>query len=327
MKTIRTTITGAIRRTLTEEMEANDNIFLLGEDIGDPYGGIHKTTKGLMNKFGTDRVINSPLSEIAIVGVGIGAAMSGMRPVCEIMYADFLPIAMDQIVNNAAKMHFLSRGKASVPLVIRASYGSGKAEGALHSQCPESWFMNFPGLKIVVPSTPRDAQGLLKSSIWDNNPVIFLEHKLLYDLKGEILIENIPIPLGKADIKKAGQDLTLIASSVMVYRSLKAVEELEKDGYSIEVVDIRTLKPFDEDLICKSVKKTGRLLVVEEGPFTGGWGAQVIQTVVEKEFSSLKVAPKRLTAPDVPLPARKDLEDRLIPNVAKIKEQIIKMLN
>ena len=327
MKTIKTTFSGAIRRTLNEEMKSDERIFLLGEDISDPYGGIHNATKGLMNKFGEERVINSPLSEDVISGVMVGAAISGLRPVIEIMYADFFPIAMDQIVSNAARMHFLSHGRINVTLVIRASYGSGKGEGAQHSQNPEAWFMNFPGLKVVVPSTPRDAQGLLKSSIEGNNPVIFLEHKMLYNLKGEILKNNIAIPIGKADIKKEGQDLTLVTSSVMVHKSLKAVEELEKDRYSVEIIDIRTLKPFDEDLICKSVKKTGRLLIVEEGPFTGGWGAQVIQTVVSKEFNLLKEAPQRLTASDVPLPARKDFEDYLVPNVHNIIEQIRKMLN
>lgn len=324
--TITTTISGALRRTLKEEMEKDERIFLLGEDIGDPYGGIFKVTKGLMSQFGKDRVINSPLSEIAIAGAGVGAAISGMKPVIEIMYADFLPIAMDQLINCAAKMHFLSHGRINVPLVVRANYGSGRAEGAQHSQSPEAWFLNFPGIKIVAPSTPRDAQGLLKSSIEDNNPVLFLEHKMLYNLKGEILKENISIPLGKAEIKKEGKCLTIVACSVMVQKSLIAAKELEQEGYSIEVVDIRTLKPLDEDSICQSVKKTGRLLVVEENPYTGGWGAQIVQTVVDREFSSLKQAPQRLTTPDIPLPARKDFEDYLVPNVEKIKEKVKKML-
>lgn len=324
--TIVTTVSGALRRTLKEEMEKDERIFLLGEDIGDPYGGIYKVTKGLMSQFGKERVINSPLSEIAIAGAGVGAAIAGMKPVIEIMYADFLPITMDQLVNCAAKMYFLSHGRTSVPLVIRANYGSGKAEGALHSQSPEAWFLNFPGIKVVAPSTPRDAQGLLKSSIDDNNPVLFLEHKMLYNLKGKILKENVPIPLGKADIKKEGKDLTIVACSIMVHKSLMAAQELEQEGISVEVVDIRTLKPFDEDTICQSVKKTGRLLVVEENPYTGGWGAQVVQTVVDKEFDSLKQAPRRLTTPDIPLPARKDFEDYLVPNVEKIKTKVKEML-
>lgn len=326
METIKSNISGAIRRTLKEEMENDPDIFLLGEDIADPYGGIHNVTRGLSTTFGKERVVNSPLSEIAIIGTGIGAAISGMRPVVEIMYADFLTITMDQIINNAAKMHFLSHGRINVPLVIRANFGCGTGEGAQHSQTPEAWFLNIPGLKIVAPSTPRDAQGLLKSSIYDNNPVLFFEHKLLYVLQGEILKENVAIPLGKGEIKKEGIDLTIVASSLMVQRSLRASKELEEEGYSVEVIDVRTLKPLDEELIFESVQKTGKLLVVEENPYTGGWGAQVVQSVATERFSSLKIPPARLTTPDVPLPVRKDFEDYLVPGIENIKEKVIEML-
>lgn len=318
MKTIKSNIAAAIRRTLKEEMIRDETIFLFGEDIGDPYGGIHKVTRGLMTYFGKERVINSPLSEIAIAGVAVGSAISGMRPVVEFMYADFLPIAMDLIVNSAAKTYFLSGGQTSVPMVIRANFGSGKAEGAQHSQDPSAWFINFPGLKIVAPSTPRDAQGLLKSSIEDDNPVLFFEHKMLYQLQGEILEENISIPIGKADIKHDGDELTIVASSMMVHMALEAAETLSKMGISVEVVDLRSIKPMDKDTIIKSVEKTGRLLVVEESPKIGGWGAQVVDFVVENSFQSLKTAPKRLAGVDAPLAANHEFEARQVPNTKKI---------
>jgi len=324
MKTIKSNISGTLRRTLKEEMEKDSRIFLYGEDIGDPYGGIHRVTKGLMTHFGKERVMNSPLDEVAIAGIGVGAAISGMRPVIEIMYGDFLPISMDQIVNCAAKMYFLSGGKVSVPLVIRVNYGSGKGEGAEHSQDPTSWFMNFPGLKIVAPSTPRDAQGLLKSSIEDENPVLFLEHKMLYTLTGEILEDNVAIPLGKADIKREGNDITIVTSSINVHKSLKAAEILKEEGIDVEVVDLRTIKPFDKEAIAASIHKTGRLLVVEESHFTGGWGATIVDFVVQNHFAHLKCAPARLAAVDAPLAARLDIEASQVPNadkiVAKIKE-------
>jgi pyruvate/2-oxoglutarate/acetoin dehydrogenase E1 component len=324
---MRTTFAGAIRKTLKEEMEQNEQIFLLGEDIRDPYGGIHKVTLGLTNHFGKDRVINSPLSEIAIAGAGVGSAISGMRPVIEIMYADFLPIAMDQIVNGAAKMHFLSHGKIKCPLVIRVNFGGGKGEGAQHSQSPEAWFMNFPGIKIVCPSTPRDAQGLLKSSIEDNNPVLFLEHKLLYGMKGEILNENIPISIGKAEVKRQGKDITIVVWSIMVHKALAAAEELANEGIEAEVVDLRTIKPVDKGTICDSVCKTGRLLTVEENPYTGGVGAQIVDTVVAEAFEYLKCAPVRLTTPDVPLPAMKEFENILIPDINKIINAVRNIVN
>lgn len=326
MEMLKSNVAGALRRTLKEEMTRDETIFLFGEDIGDPYGGIHKVTKGLSTFFGKERVINSPLDEVSIVGVAVGAAISGLRPVVELMYADFMPIAMDQIVNNAAKLHFLSGGEIKVPMVIRANYGSGKAEGALHSQDPLSWFMNFPGLKIVVSATPRDAQGLLKSSIADENPVLFFEHKMLYQLQGEILAENQAIPLGQADVKRAGEDLTIVGCSIMVHRALKAAEELTGGGISVEVVDLRTLKPYDKDTILASVRKTGRVLVVEESPRTGGWGAQIVDTIVEEIFSSLKCPPARLAAVDAPLGASFESEARQIPGVEQIKARVRQML-
>lgn len=322
---MKTTVAGALRKTLKEEMAADDRIFVMGEDIG-VYGGIYNVTLGLLDEFGEDRVIDTPLSETAIAGCGVGAAVAGMRPVIEIMYADFLTLAMDHIVNSAAKTSYLSHGAVSVPLVIRANYGSGKGEGAHHSQSPESWFMNVPGLKIVAPSTPADAAGLLKSSIRDNNPVLFLEHKLLYPLKGEMDDSIAPIPLGKADIKRAGKDITVVAGAVMVHKALKAAEELKEEGLDAEVIDIRTIKPFDAGTICSSAEKTGRLLVIEESPYTGGWGAQIVDAVVANAFKKLKVAPGRLACLDIPVPAHKGMEDMAIPNVARIKEKIKEMV-
>ena len=321
---MKTTIAGAIRKTLKEEMEKDEDIFLMGEDIGE-YGGIFNTTRGLLKKFGANRVIDTPLSELAISGTGIGAAMTGLRPVIEIMYADFLTIAMDQIVNNAAKMSYLSCGKYNMPIVIRSNFGIGSAEGAHHTQTPHAWFMNIPGLKIVVPSSPHDARGLLKSSIYDNNPVLFLEHKLLYKTKGKIKEEDEPIPIGKGVIKRKGKDFTIVASALMLHKSMRAAEELqEEEDISIEVIDIRTIKPFDKELILNSVDKTGSILIVEEAPYTGGWGAQVVDTVVKNMFSNLKKPPLRLTSPDIPISAKNELENKRVPSVEKIKNIIKK---
>ena len=316
--TIRSNISGAIRKTLKDEMARDPSVFLFGEDIADPYGGIHKAIKGLTETFGAGRVINSPLSEIAIAGVGVGAALAGMRPVVEIMYADFLPISMDQIVNCGAKAHFLSGGRDKVPVVIRANYGSGKGEGAEHSQDPLAWFMNFPGLKIVAPCTPRDAQGLLLSAIRDNNPVLFFEHKMLYALTGDILVENEPIPLGKLDVKRPGKDLTIVACALMTHRALQAAQTLAEEGIDAEVLDLRTIKPFDAAGVLASVRRTGRLLVVEESCRTGGWGAQIVDTVVEEAFDALRAAPVRLAALDAPLAARADFESLQVPSCADI---------
>lgn len=322
---MKTTIAGALRKTLKEEMQSDDRIFLMGQDVG-VYGGIHNVTRGLFAEFGEDRVIDTPLSEIAISGCGVGAAMVGMKPIIEIMYGDFLPIAMDHIINSAAKASYLTYGKINVPIVIRTNYGTGKGDGAQHSQSPEDWFANVPGLKIAIPSTPKDARDLLRASIHDNNPVLFLEHKMLYTLKGEIDEKAEPIPFGKADIKKPGRDLTLVSSGLMLHKSLKAAEELMDQGLDVEVVDIRTLKPFDKDTICQSVRKTGLLLVVQESPYEFGWGAQIIETVIQKEFDNLKMSPQRLASLDVPIPANKVMEDKVIPNVDRIKEKIKVMI-
>lgn len=325
-KNIKSNLSGAIRRTLKEEMEKNDKIFLLGEDIADPFGGIHNVTKGLTNAFGKEKVLNAPISEIAIVGAGIGAAIAGMRPVVEIMYADFLPICMDQIINNAAKIHFQSGGRINVPLVIRAKYGTGNGEGSQHSQCPIGWINSVPGIKVAIPSSPRDAQGLLKTAIEDNNTVIFLEHKSIYPMTGEILEENEAIPFGKAEVKKTGNDVTIVAVSLMLNYALEAAKQLEEENISVEVIDPRTVSPLDEETIINSVKKTGRLLTVDEGCFTGSLGSQVVDVVTRNAFESLKCAPHRLALDDTPLIAYAAAEKAQLPSVDSIKVEVKKML-
>ncbi len=321
-KEIKMNISGAIRRTLTECMEKDPSIFLIGEDIADPYGGIHNVTKGIQAKVGTERVINSPLSEIALVGASVGAAIAGMHPVAEIMYADFLPICMDQIVNHAAKAHFLSGGKLNVPMVVRTNYGSGKGEGAQHSQDPCAWMLNFPGIKVVAPATARDAQGLMLAALQDQNPVIFCEHKMLYTLPGMILEENAPIEIGKASVEREGDRVTVVAAAMMFHYAMKVAGLLAKEGIEVEVINPRTIKPFDYETVVRSISKTGKLLVVEESPYTGGWGAQLVSRVAETAFECLAKAPMRLAAQDAPLAADLVLEAREVPSVEKITSAV-----
>lgn len=320
-KEIKSNISGAIRRTLTEMMEKDPSIFLLGEDIADPYGGIHNVTKGIQKHVEPERVINTPLSEVAIAGAATGAAIAGMRPVAEIMYADFLPICMDQIVNQAAKAHFLSGGKLNVPMVIRANYGTGKGEGAQHSQDPLPWLMNFPGVKIVAPATAREAQGLMMAALQDDNPVLFCEHKMLYTLPGMILDENEPIEIGKGSVEREGKDVTIVAAAMMFHYAMQAADKLHAEGIEAEVINPRTIKPFDYEVVIESLRKTGRLLVVEESPYTGGWGAQVVSTVAERAFDALRKAPARLAAVDAPLAADVEMEKNEVPSVDGIVER------
>src|SRR3990172_1211463 len=253
----------AVREALREEMTRDARVFLLGEDIAE-FGGSYKVTEGLLGEFGRERVRNTPLSEAAIIGSALGAALMGMRPIAEIMYIDFTAIAMDQIVNQVAKVKYMFGGKAKVPLVIRTQGGTGRSSAAQHAQSLEAWFVHIPGLKVVMPSTPYDAKGLLKSAIRDDNPVIFIEHKLLYTMKGEVPEEEYLIPLGKAEVKREGRDVTIVAYSRMVHVALAAAEKLATDGIEAEVVDLRTLAPMDEAAILGSVKKTNRLVIVQE---------------------------------------------------------------
>jgi pyruvate/2-oxoglutarate/acetoin dehydrogenase E1 component len=302
--------TKALWEALHDAMVKDERVILIGEDIG-VQGNIFGVTFGFLKEFGEYRVRNSPISEAAIVGAGVGAAILGMRPVVELMYIDFANIAMDQIVNQAAKMHYMTGGKVKVPLVIRTQGGGANGEAAQHSQSLETFFAHVPGLKVVMPSTPYDAKGLLTTAIADDNPVMFIEHKLLYSTKGEVPEGSYSIPFGKADVKRGGSDLTIVAYSKMVLESLEAAGERAKRGIQAEVVDPRTLNPLDVETIVKSVKKTGRLLVVYESAKFVGFGAEIIATVCDAGVSA-KI--KRVASENAPIPYSKPLERRIIPD-------------
>jgi pyruvate/2-oxoglutarate/acetoin dehydrogenase E1 component len=308
----------AVREALRQEMIRDDSVFLIGEDVG-RYGGAFGVSYGLVDEFGEDRVRDTPISEAGIMGAATGAALMGMRPVAEIMFMDFTTIAMDQLVNQAAKLRFMFGGKAKVPLVLRTPGGSGTGAAAHHSQSFESWFVHVPGLKVVMPSTPYDAKGLLVASIRDDNPVIFVEHKLLYKTKGPVPEEEYIIPLGTADVKRTGRDLTIVATSIMVPRALDAAETLAGEGIDVEVVDPRTLKPLDEETIFSSVIKTGRVLIAHEACKTGGAGAEIAARIAESEaFDYLDAPIKRLAGLDIPVPYNRNLERRMVPQVEDI---------
>jgi pyruvate/2-oxoglutarate/acetoin dehydrogenase E1 component len=305
----------ALREGLREEMLRDEDVFIIGEDVG-LYGGAFGVTKGLFQEFGENRIIDTPISEAAIAGAAVGAALCGMRPVAEIMFFDFFTIAMDQLVNQGAKNRYMFGGKAKVPMVIRGPMGCGTGAAAQHSQSFPAVFAHFPGLKVVMPATPYDVKGLIKSAIRDNNPVVFAEHKLLYWTKGEVPEEDYTIPLGKADIKRQGRDITLVAGSIMVPRSIEAANELEEDGIDVEVVDIRSLKPLDLQTVVSSVKKTGRVLIVEDDPISYGWGAEVAAGIAGSEaFDYLDAPIKRLAGLDIPIPYNPNLEKHAVPQV------------
>jgi len=310
----------AINEALKEEMARDERVYLIGEDIRIGYGGgAFGVSKGLLAQFGPDRVIDTPISESAIAGTSVGAALWGMRPVAEIMFADFLALAMDHIANSAAKMRFAYAGGATVPVVFRMAFGAGVGAAMHHSQSTEAWITNVPGLKVVMPSTPADAKGLLKSSIRDDNPVVFLEHKLLYSrLKGPVPEGEFLIPLGKSDVKRAGEDLTIIATGAMVQQALAAAETLEKEGVKAEVVDPRTLVPLDREGILESVKKTGKVVIVHEAPTFGGFGGEIAAMIAEEGFYTLDAPIKRVGAPFTPVPAHPLLEQFYLPNAEKI---------
>jgi len=303
----------AIQEALREEMIRDPQVFLIGEDIG-PRGGSYKATDTLLDKFGERRVMSTPISEAAIVGATLGAALVGARPVAEIMYIDFSGLAMDQIFNQCAKFHFMTGGSAIVPLVIRTQGGAGRGIAAQHSQSLEAWYCHIPGLTVVMPSTPYDAKGLLKTSIREDNPVFFIEHKLLYLTAGPVPEEEYLIPLGKADVKREGNDLTLITYSKMVLDALKAAEKLEKEGISVEVLDLRTLVPLDVEAMVKSVKKTHRVVIVSEACKTGGFAGEIAMTIMEHAFDDLDAPIKRVTGLDTPIPYAFHLEEKVIPN-------------
>ncbi len=303
----------AIREALREEMRRDERVFLLGEDIG-VYGGAFGVTLGFVEEFGTARVRDTPISELGIVGAAAGAALLGMRPVVEMMFMDFTTLALDQLVTQAAKMRFMFGGKARVPMVLRAPQGAGTGAAAQHSQSLEALFVHFPGLKVVMPSTPTDAKGLLKAAIRDDNPVVFIEHKLLYNRKGPVPDGEHVVPLGCAEVKRPGRELTIIALSGMVPKALAAAEVLAAEGIEAEVVDPRSLVPLDEAAILDSVKRTGRVLITHEAVRTGGVGAEILARIVEGEgFDYLDAPIRRLAGRELPIPYSKDLERQVIP--------------
>ncbi len=303
----------ALNEALHEEMARDPVICMLGEDIGS-YGGPFKITEGLYERFGEKRVRDTPISEAGFCGLAVGAAITGLRPVVEVLYVDFVTLAMDQIVNQAAKARYMFGGKACVPLVIRAQGGGGRGNAAQHSQSLEMWFVHVPGLVVVQPSTPYDAKGLLKSAIRDDNPVLFLEHKLLYNTTGPVPDEEYLVPIGVADVKRAGDDVTIVATSRMVLFALDAAEELARGGIEAEVIDPRTLKPLDIETIIRSVQRTGRLVVVNEGHLTGGFTAEVAARVQREAFDWLDAPIMQVATEDVPLPYAGPLELEAIPN-------------
>jgi len=314
----------AIKEALSEEMIKDERVFLIGEDIGH-YGGTLQITAGLFKIFGGARVIDTPISESAITGAAIGAAMMGMRPVLELMFSDFLPLAADQLINNAAKMCYSYNGQMQVPMVIRAPFGAGTRSGMHHSQNLESCFANIPGLKIVMPSNAYDSKGLLKAAIRDNNPVIYFEHKMLYGTRCDVSEDDFIVPIGKADIKRAGKDITIVAWGAMVPKALNAAISLEREGIEAEVVDLRSLKPIDEETIVKSVIKTSRLLIVQEACLHGGLAGEVAAIAAKSAFEYLDAPIERIGAPDTPVPFSPTLEDAFIPNEVKIVETTKKM--
>ena len=310
----------AIRDTLASEMRRDDRVFVMGEDV-EVLGGIFGCTRGLADEFGVERCFNTPISEQAFVGAGLGAACTGMRPVVELMYMDFTFVCMDQILNQVAKTRYVFGGKAKIPLVIRGQQGIGRGNAATHSQSVETMFMHIPGIKVACPATGEDAAGLLRTAIRDDNPVMFFEHKALYSTKFEVPDDdNFMIPFGKAKVVKQGTDVTIVANLLYVSRALEAAAELEKQGISAEVIDPRTLVPFDYDTIPESVKKTGRLITVHEAHRTAGWGAEVAAEISERAFPYLDHAPIRLGAKACPLPFALNLENATVPQVSEIVE-------
>ncbi len=308
----------AINQAMVEEMRKDDLLFLIGYDVG-KYGGEFQLSHDMVKEFGEDRVRDAPISEQAIIGCAIGAAITGCRAIAEIPFSDFMAMCMDQLVNQAAKFYYMFAGQANVPVVIITAIGGFIQAGPQHSQSLEAWFTNTPGLKVVAPSTPRDAKGMLKTAIADPNPVVFVTHKVLYPMKGEVPAAEYSIPLGVAEVKRTGTDVTLITYSLMVHRALKVAEKLAKDGVSVEVLDLRSLVPLDKGAILESVKKTGRAVVVHEAPKSGGFGGEIAATIAEEGFRDLKAPIARVGAKWAPLPFVSALENEILPSEADIE--------
>ena len=312
----------AIRDALDEELSADERVILFGEDVA-VAGGVFATTTGLYDKFGPERVFDTPISELALAGAAFGSAVHGLRPVIEIMFGDFLTLAMDSLVNQSSKYWFLTQEQVSVPLTIRSTVGGGAQFGAIHSQMPISWFMGVPGLKLVGPSTPADAKALLRAAIRDDNPVLFFEHKRLYTLEGEV--DGEVGRLGEAAVVREGADITIVAAMKSVHDSLEAAEALDQDRVSAEVIDLRTLRPFDLETVLASVRKTNRIVIVEEGPLTGGWAGEVLASVTEQALGYLDDA-WRVATPNTPIPYSPPLEEAFLPGPKRIADEIRRRL-
>src|SRR2546421_1494347 len=316
------TMRDALNQALREELQRDEDVFLMGEEVG-AYQGAYKVTRGLLQDFGEKRVIDTPITELGFAGLGVGAAMAGLRPIVEFMTFNFSILATDQIINSAAKMLYMSGGQFKIPIVFRGPNGSAYQVSSQHSQAMESWYSFFPGIKVVMPSTPADAKGLLKSAIRDDNPVIFLEQERMYGLKGEVPdAEALTIPLGVADVKREGKDATIVARSLMVPVALKAAEELEKQGVSVEVIDPRTIRPLDIETIVNSVKKTNRVVVAEESHPFCGVAAEISAQIMERAFDYLDAPVRRVSGADVPMPYANNLENLAIPGVQRIVKAV-----
>ena len=316
----------AVAQALKEALDEDPRVFLMGEDIG-PYGGAFAVTKGFWDQYGQERIKDSPLSESAIVGAGVGAAMAGLRPIVELMTINFSLLAMDQIVNHAAKIRYMSGDQFSVPLVIRTVTGAGASVAATHSQSFEGWFASVPGLSVVIPSTPQDALGLFRSCRELNDPVIFIEHILLYGSQGEVPSNGYKIPLGKAEVKRAGGDVTIVSFSRMAQVSLAAAEELAQEGIQAEVIDLRTLRPMDADTMVESVQKTHRAVVVEETSGLGGFGGEIASQIQERAFDYLDAPVRRVSGEEVPMPYSRPLELLAIPDAQKVAQAVRDVVN
>ena len=315
----------AVRDAILEEMRRDGSVVMFGEDVG-RHGGAFGVSQGLQEEFGPNRIIDTPISESAIVGMGVGSSLTGLRPIAEIMYSDFCACAMDQIANQMAKNRYMFGGKTRLPMVLRTPGGGGRSNAAQHSQSLEIWFAHIPGLTVVMPSTPYDAKGLLKTCIRNDNPIIFLEHKLLYNTKGPVPDVEYLIPLGKAAVKREGEDITLVATSRMVLEALRAADELEKDGVSCEVVDPVTIRPLDIDTIVQSVRKTGRSLIVHEACTFGGIGAEIASEIQESAFDHLDAPVARIGALECPIPYNRSLEQYVLPSADRIRARVLEML-
>jgi len=319
------TFAQAINEALAEELRRDPTVFVLGEDVAEA-GTPFKVLSGLVEEFGPERVVDSPISEAGITGLGVGAAMTGMRPVVDIMFGDFLTLVMDQLANQAAKTHYMSGGRLRVPLTLRTTMGATRRSAAQHSQSLHAWVAHVPGLKVVLPSTPADAKGLLKTAIRDENPVVFIEDKMDYTVKGEVPEGELEIPLGVADVKRAGEDVTIVATSSMVRVALAAAEQLESEGISAEVIDPRTLVPLDRDALVSSAARTGRAIVVDEGHRSYGASAELAAVIAEGAFWSLEAPVRRLAALDVPIPFSPPLEDATVPTPDLVAQTALELV-